>query len=136
MDKPYSLDLRERTIGYVEQGYAARAAARVLVYHPARQCALRRRIGAMAMLRPKRRGARQVKLSCGAALVTRPIEASLWSENWCSRRSRDRPLRSRYGRSRNSPRAANGSEIVPAVPRGYGNYTRSILENFVPRCDN
>jgi hypothetical protein len=25
---------------------------------------------------------------------------------------------------------------VAAVPRRYGNYTRSALENFVPRCDN
>ena len=24
---------------------------------------------------------------------------------------------------------------VAAVPRRYGNYTRSALENFVPRCD-
>ncbi len=37
-------------------------------------------------------------------------KASLWSGSWCSRRSRDRPLRSRYGRSRNSPRRTNGSE--------------------------
>lgn len=29
MGKPYSLDLRERIVGYVSQGHAARAAARV-----------------------------------------------------------------------------------------------------------
>lgn len=29
MGKPYSLDLRERIVGYVKQGHAARAAARV-----------------------------------------------------------------------------------------------------------
>src|SRR3546814_5897498 len=34
----------------------------------------------------------------------------LRSGNWCLQRSRDRPLRSRYGRSRNSPRCTNGSE--------------------------
>ena len=26
-------------------------------------------------------------------------------------------------------------KTVAAVPRRYGNYTRSALENFVPRCD-
>ena len=29
MGKPYSLDLRERIVGYVEQGHSARAASRV-----------------------------------------------------------------------------------------------------------
>src|SRR5512132_4445363 len=54
--------------------------------------------------------------SCQSARLRLPVlshglpKASPWSGNWCSRRSRDRPLRSRYGRSRNSPRGTNGSE--------------------------
>ena len=31
--------------------------------------------------------------------------------------------------------AANGSEGGRTSVRRYGNYTRGVLENFVPRCD-
>lgn len=56
MGKPYSLDLRERIVGYVEEGHSARAAAGVFGVSPStavRLAAARRRDGNVA---PKPQG--------------------------------------------------------------------------------
>lgn len=56
MGKPYSLDLRERIVGYVKQGHAARAAARLFGVSPSsavRFAAADRRDGNVA---PKAQG--------------------------------------------------------------------------------
>ncbi len=56
MGKPYSLDLRERIVGYVDEGHSARAAARVFGVSPStavRLAAAHRRHGSVA---PKPQG--------------------------------------------------------------------------------
>lgn len=56
MGKPYSLDLRERIVGYVEQGHSARTAAQVFGVSAStavRLAAAHRRHGSVA---PKRQG--------------------------------------------------------------------------------
>lgn len=56
MGKPYSVDLRERIVGYVDQGHAARAAARLFGVSPSsavRFAAAHRRDGNVA---PKPQG--------------------------------------------------------------------------------
>jgi transposase len=56
MGKPYSLDLRERIVGYVEQGHSARAAGRVFDVSAStavRLAAAQRRDGSVA---PKAQG--------------------------------------------------------------------------------
>lgn len=56
MGKPYSLDLRERIVGYVEQGHSARAAAQVFGVSAStavRLAAAHRRQGSVA---PKAQG--------------------------------------------------------------------------------
>jgi transposase len=56
MGKPYSLDLRERIVGYVDEGHSARAAAGVFGVSPStavRLAAAHRRHGSLA---PKAQG--------------------------------------------------------------------------------
>ena len=55
-------------------------------------------------------------LGCGSGSRHTAYRRPLWSGNWLSRRSRDLPLRSRYGRSRNSPRCTNGSKDRRSSP--------------------
>ena len=59
MGKPNSLDLRERIVGYVEEGHSARAAAGVFGVSASTAVVLRQPSGAMATLRPSRRDARR-----------------------------------------------------------------------------
>ena len=49
-------------------------------------------------------------LGCGSGSRSHGLSKASLERELVMRRSRDRPLRSRYGRSRNSPRCTNGSE--------------------------
>src|ERR1700728_1915407 len=70
MPKPYSLDLRERVVDYVEAGHSRRAAAAHFRVSPSFVINLVRAHGATGSLAPKPRGGRRnVKLDAHRAFL-------------------------------------------------------------------
>lgn len=79
MGKPYSVDLRERIVGYMEQGHSARAAARVFgvsASSAVRFAAARRRHGSVAPKPQGRRPGTVGKLAAHIGFLTERVEAA------------------------------------------------------------